>query len=83
MYLFFVYTQREEQGHFMSLEEQLCVIYVKMKIAKIYVSQNQVNKKITLRYPLRLVLTFVYIYNLSFYRFTLCSISMFSYMNQE
>lgn len=71
-------VQPEEQGYFMSLEEQLCVTCAKMKIAKIYVSQNQVNKKIMLRCPLHLILTSVYICILSFSRFTLCFISMFS-----
>jgi len=59
----FLSIQREEQEYFMKLGKQLCVIYAKVKIVKIYVSQNLANKRIMLQYPLRLIFILVYIYN--------------------
>lgn len=76
----FLHAQREEQEHFMSLERQLCVTCVRMKIAKIYAFQNPVNERIMLQCLLRPTLTLVYIYNLRTSRFTICFISICNYI---
>jgi len=64
IYLFVISMQRGGQEHFTSLKRQLCVIYAKMKIAKIYAFQNLVNERTILQHPLRLTFTLLYIYNL-------------------
>ena len=72
----FSHVQREEQEHFTSLERQLCVIYVKMKI---YAFQNPIIERTTLQCPLRPMFTLVYICNLCSFRFTICFISTCNY----
>lgn len=69
------FAQREEQEYFMRLEEQLCVIYARMKIVRISVSQNLANKRIMQQHPLRLIFILVYIYN-SPSHFICCFISI-------
>lgn len=76
----FSHVQREEQEHFMSLEGQLCVTCVRMKIAKIYAFQNPVNERIMLQCPLHPTFTLMYIYNLRSSRFTICFISTCNYI---